>query len=513
MNIPPQLVELKARLHEIYDLEMAAALLNWDQTTYMPPGGAAARGRQLATLGRIAHEKRTDPQIGRLLDALRPYEESLPPASPDAALIRVARRDYERATRIPAAFTAELYQHMAVSYDVWSRARPANDIAAVLPYLERTLDLSRRFAEFFPGYDHIADPLIDMADYGMRAATIKRVFAELRQGLLPLVEQVTAQPPVDDSCLRQFFPEAQQLAFGIEVITALGYDFTRGRQDKTLHPFMTKFSLNDVRITTRFDEYDLGSALFSTIHEAGHAMYEQGIALEFEGTPLASGTSAGMHESQSRLWENIVGRSLPFWERFYPRLQTTFPDQLGNVSLETFYRAINKVQRSLIRTEADEVTYNLHVILRFDLELALLEGTLAMRDLPEAWHERYRSDLGVTPPDYRDGVLQDVHWYGGLIGGAFQGYTLGNIMSAQLFEAALRDHPDIPQQIGRGQFGTLRAWMREHVYRHGRALDADDILRRATGRSLDVQPYLAYLWRKYGEIYGIAHTPFHQVVA
>lgn len=499
MHTPPQLTELKARLREIDDLEMAAALLNWDQTTYMPPGGAAARGRQLATLGRIIHEKRIDPAIGRLLDALRSYEESFPPDSPDAALIRVTRRDYERAMRVPAAFTAELYEHTAASYDVWSRARPANDFMAVLPYLERTLDLSRRFAEFFPGYEHIADPLIDMADYGMRAATIKQVFAELRQGLIPLVEQITVQPPVDDSCLRQFFPEAQQWAFGVEVITALGYDFSRGRQDKTLHPFMTKFSLNDVRITTRVDEYDLGSALFSTIHEAGHAMYEQGIAQAFEGTPLASGTSAGMHESQSRLWENIVGRSLPFWEYFYPRLQATFPDQLGNVPLETFYRAINKVQRSLIRTEADEVTYNLHVILRFDLELALLEGTLAVRDLPEAWRERYRSDLGVAPPDDRDGVLQDVHWYGGLIGGAFQGYTLGNIMSVQLFDAALRDHPDIPQQIGSGRFDTLREWMREHVYRHGRALDADDILRRATGRSLDVQPYLAYLRRKYGD--------------
>lgn len=507
MPIPPELTELKARLHEIYDLEMAAALLNWDQTTYMPPGGAAARGRQLATLGRIIHEKRIDPAFGRLLDALRSYEEALPPDAPDAALIRVTRRDYERVIRIPAAFTAELYAHTAASYDVWTRARPANDVAAVLPFLERTLDLSRRFAEFFPGYEHIADPLIDMADYGMRAATIKQIFAELRQGLIPLIEQITGQPPVDDSCLHQFFPEAQQWAFGVEVITALGYDFSRGRQDKTLHPFMTKFSLNDVRITTRFDEYDLGSALFSTIHESGHAMYEQGIAQEFEGTPLASGTSAGMHESQSRLWENIVGRSRPFWEHFYPRLQATFPEQLGNVSLETFYRAINKVQRSLIRTEADEVTYNLHVILRFDLELALLEGTLAVRDLPEAWHERYRSDLGIAPPDYRDGVLQDVHWYGGLIGGSFQGYTLGNIMGVQLFSAAVRDHPDIPQHIGSGRFDTLREWMRERVYRYGRALDADDILRRATGSPLDVQPYLAYLWRKYGELYGV--TPPH----
>ncbi len=504
MKLPPQLTELKVRLHEINDLEMAAALLNWDQTTYMPPGGAAARGRQLATLARIAHEKQIDPALGRLLDDLRAYEDSLSPDAPDAALIRVARRDYERLSRIPAEFTAELYQHVAASYDTWSRARPANDYTAVAPFLERTLDLSRRFADFFPGYEHIADPLIDLADYGMRAATVRALFAELRQGLVPLVEQITSQPPADDRCLYLFFPEAKQRAFGAEVITALGYDWHRGRQDTTPHPFMTKFSLGDVRIAVRFDENDLTSALFSTVHEAGHAMYEQGIDAGFEGTPLASGTSSGMHESQSRLWENIVGRSRPFWEHFYPRLRATFPDQLGTTPLDTFYRAINKVERSLIRVEADEVTYNLHVILRFDLELALLEGSLAVRDLPEAWRERYRSDLGIAPPDDRNGVLQDVHWYAGLIGGAFQGYTLGNIMSAQLYDAALRAHPGIPQQIEDGEFSALRDWMREHVYRHGRALTADEILNRATGSSLDVRPYLAYLRHKYGTLYELA---------
>lgn len=503
MTPPSQVSELKARLYEIYDLEMAASLLGWDQTTYMPSGGAPARGRQLATLGRIAHEKQIDPALGRLIDELRSYEESLDPDAPDAALIRVARRDFERSSRIPAEFTAELYQHVAASYDAWSRARPANDFAAVEPFLERTLELSRRVADYFPGYQHIADPLIDMADYGMRATTVRKVFAELRRGLTPLVERITSQTPADDSCLRQFYPEARQIDFGIEVIKALGYDFERGRQDKTLHPFMTKFSLGDVRITTRVNEHELGDGLFSTIHESGHAMYEQGINLAFEGTPLAAGTSAGVHESQSRLWENLVGRSRPFWEYFYPKLRAVFPDQLGTVPLDTFYRAINKVQRSLIRVDADEVTYNLHVILRFDLELALLEGTLAIRDLPEAWRERYRSDLGIAPPDDRDGVLQDVHWYGGLIGGAFQGYTLGNIMSAQLYDAALRAHPDIPQQVGRGEFSMLHSWMREHVYRHGRALDADDLLRRATGGGLDVGPYLAYLQRKYGELYDI----------
>src|SRR5207249_2126980 len=324
------------------------------------------------------------------------------------------------------------------------------------------LDLSRQLADFFPGYDHIADPLIDYADYGMKAATIRQVFAELREQLVPIVKAITSQPVADDACMRQHFPEAQQLAFGQEVIKRFGYDFERGRQDKTHHPFMTKFSLGDIRITTRVQENFLGEALFSSMNEAGHALYELGINRDFEGTPLASGTSAGVHESQSRTWENLAGRSRGFWEFFYPKLQETFPSQLKPVPLEKFYRAINKVARSLIRTDADEVTYNLHVMIRFDFELQLLEGKLAVKDLPEAWQERYKADLGIRAPDDRDGVLQDVHWYGGIIGGVFQGYTLGNILSAQFFEAAKRAHPLIESQIARGEFGELHYWLKEN---------------------------------------------------
>lgn len=496
-----KLQELKTRLMEIDDLKSAAALLHWDQSTYMPPGGAPARARQLATLSRLAHEKFTDPAIGRLLDDLRPYEESLPYDSDEASLIRVTRREYERAIKVPPAFVAQLRSHTAASYEVWARARPDNDFARVQPYLEKTLDLSRQLAEFFPGYEHIADPLIDFADYGMKASTIRAIFAELREQLIPLVQAITAQPPVDDACLHQTYPEAQQLAFGVEVIRRFGYDFRRGRQDKTHHPYMTKFSLGDVRITTRVKENDLGEALFSTMHEAGHALYEQGIRMEYEGTPLATGTSAGVHESQSRLWENLVGRSRGFWEFFYPKLQAVFPNQLGSVSLDEFYHAINKVERSLIRTDADEVTYNLHVMMRFDFELALLEGRLAVRDLPEAWRERFQADLGIVPPDDRDGVLQDVHWYGGIVGGAFQGYTLGNILSAQFFETALRAHPEISAEIRQGEFGTLHNWLKEHIYQHGSKYTAPELIERVTGGPLSIAPYIRYLREKYGELY------------
>lgn len=492
-----KLKELKTRLLEISDLNGAAAVLNWDQSTYMPRGGGPARGRQLATLSRLAHERLTDPALRRLLDELRPYEESLPTDSDDASLIRVTRRDVDKAAQVPAAFMGEMRTLGSAAFQAWTRARPANDFAAVAPYLEQALDMSRRLADFFPGYDHIADPLIDYSDYGMKAADIRRIFGELRRELVPLAQAVLDRPPTDDAFLHGHFPEATQWAFGEEVIRAFGYDFERGRQDKTYHPFATKFSIGDVRITTRFREGYVGDAMFSTMHESGHAMYEQGVDSAFEGTSLNRGASAGVHESQSRLWENIVGRSRGFWEGYYPRLQAYFPDQLGTVALDRFYPAINKVERSLIRTDADELTYNLHVMLRFDLELDMLEGKLAIRDLPDAWNARYQSDLGIHAPDDRDGVLQDVHWYGGRIGGAFQGYTLGNILSAQFYEAALKAHPDIPDQIRLGDFATLHGWLRDNIYRHGRKFTADELVRRVTGGPLTIDPYLRYLRGKY----------------
>lgn len=497
----PKLQELKTRLHTINDIESAAAVLQWDQSTGMPPGGAAARGRQLATLGRLAHEHFTDPAVGRLLDDVQSFVEGLPPDSDDACLVRVARRDYEKAIRLPSDFVAELYSHIAASYEIWARARPDNDFAAVRPSLEKTLDFSRQMANFSPGYQHIADPLIDLSDPGMQAATVRALFADLRRQLVPMVQAITAQPLADDTCLRQAFPVEQQLAFGLRAAQRFGYDLKRGRQDQSPHPFATKFSIGDVRITTRAKEHDLGEALFSALHEAGHAMYEQGVSTDLERTALASGTSAGVHESQSRLWENIVGRSLGFWQYTYPQLQAVFPTQLGAVPLDTFYRAINKVQPSLIRTDADEVTYNLHVMMRFDFELDMLEGKLTVRDLPEAWRERFRADFGIVPPDDRDGVLQDVHWYGGLIGGSFQGYTLGNILSAQFYAAALKAHPQIPQETAAGEFGTLLGWLTDNIYRHGRKFTPTELVQRVTGGPLQIEPYIEYLQQKYSQLY------------
>ena len=494
---------LKTRLAEINDLNMAASLLDWDQHTYMPPGGAQARGRQLATLAKIAQQKFIGPVVGRLLDDLRPYQETLPYDSDDAGLIRVTRRDFEQALKVPPKFLAEFHIHTADAYQVWAEARPADDFGKVRPILEKTLDLSRRLADFFPGYEHIADPLINFSDYGMKASAVRGLFAELRARLVPMVGAITSQPTADDSCLRLHYPEAQQLKFAEDVVRRLGYDFQRGRIDKTHHPFMTKFSLGDVRITTRVREDFLGEALFSNMHEAGHAMYEQGIDRAYEGLPLGEGTSSGVHESQSRTWENLVGRSRGFWEYFYPRLQAEFPAQLKNVQFEQFYRAVNKVERSLIRTDADEVTYNLHVMLRFDFELALLEGSLAVRDLPEAWRERFRQDFGIVPPDDRDGVLQDVHWFGGTIGGAFQGYTLGNILSAQFYNAALAVHPEIQAEMKQGRFDTLSGWLKENIYRHGRKFTMDELALRTTGSALTIEPYIQYLRTKYGELYDL----------
>jgi carboxypeptidase Taq len=501
--VEEKLQELETRLREVDNFTSAAAVLSWDQTTYMPPGGAPARGRQIAALRRLAHEKLTDPAVGRLLDSLSSYQEGMPYDSDEAGLLRVARRLYERAIKVPASFMAEVAEHTAATYATWEKARPADDFSLVEPYLQKTLDMSRRYAEYFPGYAHIADPLIDIREHGMTTETIRAVFGELREQLVPLVQAITGQPPIDDGCIRQHFPEQQQLEFGRHVVERFGYDFRRGREDKSAHPFTTSFSIGDVRITTRVDEHFLGDSLFGTMHESGHGMYEQGINPDYEGTPLARGTTSGVHESQSRLWENVVGRSRKFWEYFYPELQATFPDQLGSVPLDTFYRAINKVKRSLIRTEADEVTYNLHVLMRFDFEVELLEGRLAIGDLPEAWRERFKADLGVAPPGDKNGVLQDVHWYSGYIGGAFQGYTLGNILSAQFFQAAREQHPEIYDEMARGEFGTLHGWLKENIYWHGSKFTAAELVERVTHGPLTIQPYIRYLREKYGQVYDL----------
>ena len=503
MRTHPKFTKLRYLLTEIEDLYRAAALLHWDLQTYMPPKGIEARGRQLATLNKIAHEKFTNGTIAQLVDDLTVYEHELPYDSDEASLIRLTRRNCALASKVPTEFEARLSLLQTECYQAWVTARSENNFRLVQLTLERMLDMSREYSSFFPEARHIADPHIAASDYGMSAESIRTVFAELRTELVPLVEAITSQLPVDNSCLHQHFSEAEQLAFCRSVLKRVGYDLKRGRQDKTLHPFMTKFSIDDVRIATRVYENDLSQGLFSTIHELGHALYELGNDPELEGTPLEGGVSSGVHESQSRLWENLVGRSRSFWRYFYPQLQAYFPNQLGTVPLEAYYRAINRVDCSLIRTDADEITYNLHVMIRFDLELDLLEGKLAVKDLPAAWNERYLSDLGVASDNDNDGVLQDVHWYTVQIGGMFHGYTLGNLMSAQFFDAAIAAYPEIPDRIENGDFTVLHDWLQANIYCHGRKFTAAETVERLTGRQISVQPLMNYIRRKYTDLYEI----------
>jgi carboxypeptidase Taq len=499
----PALTDLRRRLTHLGDLGGALALLRWDEATHLPAGAGEARGRQVATLGRILHERFVDPEIGRLLDRAERELVGRSHADHDVALVRVARYDFEQATRVPPSFTAEFGAHSAEQYARWGEARAAGDVSIVIEGIERTLELSRRFADYLGPAEHPADPLIDQSDRGMTVARLRPLFAELRAGLVPLVEAVTGAEPLDGSPLRQRFDVDEQLAAGLEIAQAFGYDVDRGRQDITLHPFAIGIAIDDVRITTRVEERNLSEGFYSTLHEAGHAMYEQGIDPTFDGTPLAGGVSSGLHESQSRLWENLVGRSRPFWDFALPLLQRRFPEQLAGVGPEAMYRAVNRVSHSPIRTQADELTYNLHVIIRFDLECALLEGSLAVADLAEAWRARYTDDLGVEIDGDGDGVLQDIHWFAGPIGGAFQGYTVGNVLSAQLFGAATSAHPEIEGDIGHGRFGALHGWLRESIYRHGRTFTPSELIARATGGPLTAAPYLRYLDRKYRDLYAL----------
>lgn len=494
---------LRARLDEVVDLGSAAGVLEWDQQTYMPPGGAGARGRALATLARIQHEIFTAPETGELLQRAADEIVGMPADSKEAAMIRVAQRDYDQATKLPTSLVSDIAQHGVAAHEVWVRAKDANDYPSFVPYLQKTIDLSRQVAEHLGYQDDLYDALLDQFEPGMKTAQVRALFAELRQELVPLAAAIAERAhTVSDQCLHGAFDEARQEQFGKELVTRYGYDFTRGRQDRTVHPFETSFSVNDVRITTRFDPNFFNTALFSTLHESGHGMYEQGIAQDLDGTVLASGASLGLHESQSRLWENIVGRSRMLWSHFYPQLQALFPDQFGSVDMETFYRAINRVEPSLIRIEADEVTYNLHIMLRFELEQALLSGEVPVAEADQVWNQKMEQYLGITPTTNSAGILQDVHWSGGMMG-YFPTYSLGNIISGQLWARANEVHPQIPQEIGQGRFDTLHSWLTENVYRWGRRLQPNEIIERATGGPIATGPYVRYLTEKYSDIYGL----------
>ncbi len=427
-----------------------------------------------------------------------------------SALVRVARRDRARATLLPPEWVTAFAETTSAAREAWKAARAADDFSAFAPHLRRVVELNIEKADRFrpliteergAGYapseaDARYDALLDEFEPGASTESVTAAFDQLRAGLVPLVSEVTGRPAPDDSFLHRDFAVDAQWTLGLEVATAFGYDLHRGRQDRSAHPFSTSFSVTDVRITTRLDPHFFSPAFFGTLHETGHALYEQGISEELDRTPLADGASLGMHESQSRMWENLVGRSLPFWEHWMPAARAAFPEALSGVTPEAMYRAVNVVRPSLIRVEADELTYHLHVLLRFEIERRLLSGVLDVSDVPEAWNESMRAYLGIVPPSNADGCLQDIHWSLGAIG-YFPTYTLGTLMSVQLFEAARRDTPALDDALAAGDYAPLLAWLRDRVHRFGRCLTTADLLRRATGQELDAGPWLAYARAKY----------------
>ncbi len=495
-----QFEALKQRLAEIHDLGKAQGVLGWDQRTMMAPKGAAARADHLATLARVTFEKAADPALGQLLEDLRPYEESLETDSDEAALIRVARRDYEKLVKVPADLCVELTRAASISSQAWIEARKNADFAAFLPHLEKNIALRRRYVECFAPYDVYYDVLLDDFEPGMTTAEVKRIFDDLKKDLVPLLADVADRAAaVSTDCLHGHFPADRQKAFILTILERFGFNADSWRLDPTVHPFASQSAPTDIRITTRYYEDFLSPALFGSMHECGHGLYENGVAPSLYRTPLARGASLGLHESQSRMWENLVGRSRPFWRFFYPRLQEAFPEQFKSVELETFYRAINKMHPSLIRVEADEATYNLHIILRFELEQEIFAGTLMPKDLPAAWNERMKAYLGIDVPNDSQGVLQDIHWSSGMFG-YFPTYSLGNIIACQIWEKALTAIPDLYEQFERGEFLPLREWLRENLHKHGRKFTPQETMQKVVGGPIEVGPYVRYLKSKASEL-------------
>jgi carboxypeptidase Taq len=493
---------LREVLGEVADVQRAAAVLGWDQETYMPRGGVEDRASQLATLRRLAHERATSDETARLLERAESEVAGLAYDSDEASLVRVARRDFEESVRIPAELVVELAKARTHARPVWQEARRAGDWSLFAPRMQVTVDLSRRLAEALGYEDRPHDALVRLNEPGMTTARLEVLFAELKAAIVPLVREVAQRAErVDNSVMDRPCDEQRQMPFAAQVIGSLGYDFQRGRQDLSAHPFCTSFGPGDVRLTTRTGPTLRDSCLFSSIHESGHGMYNQGVPRSLDRNPLWGGASAGVHESQSRLWENLVGRGRPFWDWCFPRLRAAFPESLNGVDADGFWRACNRVRPSYIRVDSDEVTYNLHILLRFEVENELLEGRLSVADVPEAWNARLRDYLGLDPPPPHDGPLQDIHWTSGL--GGFSGYTLGNLIGAQLMVTARRDMPDMDGHLAEGEFAPLLAWLRDHVHRHGRKFTPDELVERATGEPITPAPWIAYVREKFKGLYGL----------
>ena len=495
--------DLRERLAEISDLSKTGALLGWDQQVMMPAGGARLRAEQLATVGRIAHQKFTSPEVGKLIDGLRDWGEQHEYDSFEASLIRVAAGDWAKASQVPSELRAEMSRSAALANPVWVDARKRNDFSAFLPVLRKNLDLRKRYIDCFDVGDEPYDIVLDDYERGMKTKEVRGLFDYLKEHQAPLVKEVAARggnEPHDHD-----FAIEPQKVFELEVLRAFGFTSDAWRLDPTVHPFASGTGITDIRITTRYFSEHLGG-LFGTMHEFGHGLYEHQVDPALERSPLARGVSLGMHESQSRMWENLVGRSMPFWRHFFPRLQQLFPEELGGYDDDRWYREVNAVEPSLIRVESDEATYNLHIILRFELEQAMLADEFPLERLPEEWNRRMWEYLGIEVPNDTLGVLQDVHWSGGSVG-YFPTYALGNLISAQIWEKVTTDLPDLYDGFEQGEFAPLRDWLREHLHRYGRKFTPGETLERVVGTSqIDPEPYVRYLREKLAAIYGITAT-------
>ena len=499
---------LTFRLLEVQRINSAASLLGWDQETYMPAGGGAARADQISTLQGLAHERLVAPEIETLLrqwidpaSGQAAENEAEPWDEPSRALLRETWRDFSRAKKLPSEFVIRLSRECSLAQQAWVTAREENRFKHLLPHLQTVLSLKRQEADYLGYTASPYDALMDVYEPGATVASLNPLLDRLRSGLVPLLKRITASPVnIDDGFLYHAYAAGRQLEFGRLVLTAMGYDFERGRLDVSAHPFTTSFHPTDVRVTTRVFEQELPSCLFSCIHEGGHGLYEQGLDPRHYGTPLGDSVSLGIHESQSRLWENCVGRSRPFWRFFYPILQQTFPHQLKEIDLDHFHAGINRVKPSLIRVEADELTYNLHIMLRVEIERALIEDRLQPDALPEIWRDKMRQYLGIEPERDADGVLQDVHWSMGSFG-YFPTYTLGNLYAVQFYEQAKRDIPGLEDAIASGELTMLRRWLEQKVHRWGRTFPPDRLVERVTGSTLQPEPFLRYLEEKYRRLY------------
>jgi carboxypeptidase Taq len=498
--------QLKTLMQEIWDLSRAQAVLNWDRQTKMPPKGAPARTRQVSTLSRLIHERSTSEEVGRLLEDLLPWQDELDFDSDEAALIRLAYREYIRQTAVPTELVIEQAKAGGEANVAWMIARQENDFESFIPHLEIMFDLARRYTDCFSKVEHPYDALLEKFEPGMTVETVSRIFNEVKGPQSELIQAIAGSGvQIDDSLLHQHFPQAAQLDAALDAVQILGYDLERGRLDLTTHPFATSFSVDDVRITTRVYEDFLNACLFASMHEAGHALFELGVSPRLEGLPLARGASSGVHESQSRLFENLIGRSQAFSSHLFPILQKHFPTQLGDADVDTYYRAINKVKPSFIRVEADEISYNLHIILRFEIELGVLNDEIPIKELPEAWNEKFKTYLGVVPPTDTVGVLQDVHWSWGLIG-HFTSYAMGNIIASQWWHQMGKDIPNQDDLMAEGNITPIRAWLVDNVHQHGKKYLPIELIERVTGGPIDTGPYLTYLRSKYGEIYKLENV-------